>query len=279
MGFLQDVEGAYHAANNAANKGVGAVGSFVKDIPRAVEGAPKQVAQWGKDIAGGAEQDASLLSGLFSGGPSAPKPPAAGKGVVPTPAPPAVTIPNQAVGTANQAMDSLISEYTSTLGAVAPYESGQMGKQAAGQASQMGQNIAAGGASAQGAFGNVDATQNADYQKIAAADTQGSAGVSKALGDLRSADAQGLQVSPYAGLLTALTSGVTYRAEFNPQPGALPGSSGSMPAWLQSAYSNAIGSNAISTAGGTTPGAGTSAGLTGATNPTTNAQTGISGGP
>src|ERR1035437_250281 len=149
MGFLQDVEGAVKGipavAESWANKGsqeidkaANSVAKTLGDIPGALKGVPKQVDQWGKDVVGAVEGVPSLLEGVFSGGPTTPKPPPAGKGPVATPATPAVTISNQAVGTANQAMDSLISEYTKTLGAVTPYESGQVGQQAAGQATQMG---------------------------------------------------------------------------------------------------------------------------------------------
>ena len=296
MGFLQDVEGAVKGipavAESWANKGsqeidkaANSVANTLGDIPGAVKGVPKQVDQWGKDVVGAVEGVPSLLGSVFAGGsaPAAAAPKAGG--VVPTPADPAVTLSNQAIGTANQAMDSLISEYTKTLSAVDPYESGQVGQQASGQASQMGQNIAAGGASAQSAFGKVDATQNADYQKMAAADSQGSAGVMSALGDLRSADAQGLRVSPYAGLLTALTSGATYRAETAPTAGALSGTTpGSAPtdpleAAISGAYNNAVTSYGLTTAGGTTPGTGNSQGNTPKVNPSTNTATGISGGP
>lgn len=290
MGWLQSVEkavkGVPAAAEHYASEGsqaidsaANSVASTLGDIPGAVKGVPKQVDQWGKDVVGAVEGVPSLLEGVFKGGPAPAKAEPAGKGVVPTPATPAVTVSNQAVGTANQAMDSLIAEYTKTLGAVAPYESGQVGKQATGQATQMGQNIAAGGTSAQSAFGKVDATQNADYQKMAAADTQGSAGVSKALGDLRSADAQALQVSPYAGLVTALTSGATYRAEVSPTTMGGPTAEASMPKWLADAYGASVGSASLSLAGGTTPGTGGSQGPTSPTTPSTSLAAGISGGP
>jgi|ERR1035437_1679645 hypothetical protein len=284
-GVVKDIPGAAKHVGNAVED-VGhsdvhwqhmadAIGGAVSDIPHVFDEGAHQLG-----LLGG---DKPPTPGLGVLGPDTAAIAAAnknpGKGPVATPAPPAVTVSNQAVGTANQAMDSLIAEYTKTLGAVTPYESGQVGQQAAGQATQMGQNIAAGGASAQSAFGNVDATQNADYQKMAAADSQGSAGVSAALGDLRSADAQALQVSPYAGLLTALTSGATYRAETNPQTAGGPTAESAMPGWLAAAYANSVGSNSLSVAGGTTPGTGSSSGATPATTPATSLATGISGGP
>src|ERR1035437_2491145 len=280
-GVVKDIPGAAKHVGNAVED-VGhsdvhwqhmadAIGGAVSDIPHVFDEGAHQLG-----LLGG---DKPPTPGLGVLGPDTAAIAAAnknpGKGPVATPAPPAVTVSNQAVGTANQAMDSLIAEYTKTLGAVTPYESGQVGQQAAGQATQMGQNIAAGGASAQSAFGNVDATQNADYQKMAAADSQGSAGVSAALGDRRSADAQALQVSPYAGLLTALTSGATYRAETNPQTNAGPTAESAMPAWLAAAYANSVGSNSLSVSGATTPGTGTSSGATTPTNPRSTLPTGI----
>src|ERR1035437_9916098 len=284
-GVVKDIPGAAKHVGNAVED-VGhsdvhwqhmadAIGGAVSDIPHVFDEGAHQLG-----LLGG---DKPPTPGLGVLGPDTAAIAAAnknpGKGPVATPAPPAVTVSNQAVGTANQAMDSLIAEYTKTLGAVTPYESGQVGQQAAGQATQMGQNIAAGGASAQSAFGKVDATQNADYQKMAAADSQGSAGVTKALGDLKSADAQALQVSPYAGLLTALTSGATYRAEVSPTTMGGPTAEASMPKWLADAYGASVGSASLSLAGGTTPGTGGSQGPTSPTTPSTSLAAGISGGP
>lgn len=240
--------------------------------------AAKRFPEWnpandGKPSAASAQNPSSQEPPASTSSPVAP--PTSGK-YTPTPANPTVDTTNAQVATANTAMDQLIASYTTAMGQVDPYISGAMGAADAGKATQIGQAI--GGAGVQAQNPANAATLTADSQAYQAANDKGAAGVTKALGDVRSADAQALQVSPYSGLLAALTSGTTYRAETNPQTGALPGSAATMPAWLQDAYSNAVGSNALSVSGATTPGAGTSAGTTAATTPSTDT-TGATGGP
>ena len=264
MGVWDDIT---NAIGGAASDVGGAVSTAAKDVGGAFAGIPSTV---GADLS----WDASKL-GLTGGSPSPTAPAPKGGGVVPTPDNPTVDTTNQQVATANSAMDSLIAQYASSLGQVDPYIGGAVGAADASKAAQIGQSI--GGPGVQAPQGN--AQLSADAQAFQKANDQGAQGVTKALGDVRSADAQALQVSPYAGLLTALTSGTTYRAETNPQTGALPGAANTMPAWLQAAYSNAVGSNALTVSGATTPNAASnSVGTTNATNPSTTA-TGVTGGP
>ena len=299
MGLFEDIVGAVQGVPSTVENWAGDVGHALTNGPKAGS-LSDSLGNILKGVPSDLSWDATKL-GLTGGGtpdtPPAPstKPKSTGAGMTsqadsiplsqiktgPGSAQPGSQNPTQAANSqqniANQAMDSLISEYQSALGAVTPYESGQVGQQASGQASQMGQAIAAGGQAAQNAFAANTATQNADYQNMAAADTQGSAGVTSALGNLKSADNAALAVSPYAGLLTGLTSGAQYRAETQPASGAT-SFGNTMPQWLSDAYSQAVGNYALSASGATTPGTGTSAGATNATNPSTTTS-GPTGGP
>lgn len=285
MGLWDDITSAIAGVPAAVSDAAQSVASTAADIPGALEGVPKQLDQWGKDALGavsgvpsaiGADLswDASKLGALFGGG-GTPPAPAAQKpgGVVPTPPNPTQDAGYRQVDVANQAMDQLIAQYTAALGTTNPYIAGQMGGVASSKATQIGQAIGGSGVQAENPANN--AALNADAQAFEASNAKGAAGITKALGDVRSANAQALQVSPYAGALSALTTGATYKAE-----GLIPGSSvggglnvsAQTPQWLKDAYSTAIGSNpGVSTPGG-------SAGATAATTPSTN-NAGVTGGP
>ena len=297
MGLIEDLLGAVEGVPSTVEGWANAVGNVAtKPIPWSsignsigndVASIPGDVSGWAHKLGliGGTPDPTTPVStgaGQTSQADSVPSPgqPGAPPGQ-PTPAAPTQTLA-QALSTQEQsisskAMDSLLAEYSTAMGQVDPYISGAVGLADTGKATQIGRAI--GGSGVQAVNPANNAQLNADAQAFTKANDAGATGVASALGNLRQADVAALGVSPYAGLLTALTSGASYRAETQPTPGASPVAGSNMPAWLQSAYNQGITNYGLSATGATTPNAASnSTGLTPSTTPSTTTS-GPTGGP
>ena len=99
-----------------------------------------------------------------------------------------------------------------------------------------------------------------DAAAVQKANDAGSQGVAQALTDTGKADQAFLNVSPYLGVLNALTSEAQYKTETGAPPTSITGSK--MPAWLAQAYQSTVGaspSGAATVGTTTTPNPSTSA--------------------
>lgn len=164
-----------------------------------------------------------------------------GAGKATTPAPPSA---------AESLMNSLVGQYQAGMATVDPYIGGSNAAGFASQAQSIGQGIAGSGVAAQdSATAGMLANDASAVQK---ANDAGAAGVQAALKGTGAADQAFLQVSPYLGVLQALTSEAQYKTETGTPPTSITGAK--QPAWLQQAYQATIGASAPgATAVGATP--------------------------
>ena len=124
----------------------------------------------------------------------------------------------QPVSAAESLMNSLVSQYQSAMNVVNPYISGQAGTNAVNTA-------VSGAAAAGGPTGPAPSTQAGglamiagDAANYAKANQAGAQGIEKALTDTGQANAEYLGVSPYLGILNALTSEAQYKTETGAPP-------------------------------------------------------------
>lgn len=232
----------------------GDIGSFIMS-----EGGLKGGGGIGQALFGGSSDD-----GSSGADPSKPKAKAAPKKAAgPAPTPPAEAL-----------MNGLIGQYQSAMGTVDPYMNGTVSGLDSTKAQQIGQGIAAGAVEQPNAA--ASSVLGADAAAYTKANDAGAAGIQNALKDTGQADQQYLQVSPYLGLLNALQSEATYKAETAGSGGStgisLPKGS---PSWLGQAY-QALNTGTGAT-GVSTPGAVTQPSSS-ATSPTTNTDETAGGG-
>lgn len=161
---------------------------------------------------------------------------------------------------AEQLLDGLSAQYQQAQSVVDPYISGSNEAANAGLAQQIGQGI--GGAGVAGQNAASAEILNKDAGAYAQANDAGMQGINTALKDTGLADQQYLSVSPYLGLLNALTSEAQYKTETGTPTFSIAGA----PKWLQNAYQQTIGQTAPGTSvpGVSTPG---SSGSTPSTSP------------
>ena len=216
-------------------------------IPTAIADVGGVLDQGGHALAG---SDQTLFGGGGNGGAGQPATKAAAK-----PAAAATAAPPSA---AEALMNSLVSQYQAGMATVDPYIGGSNAAGFASQAQAIGQGAAGAGVAAQ------DSAQAAMLGKDAAAvqkaNDAGSQGVAQALTDTGKADQAFLNVSPYLGVLNALTSEAQYKTETGAPPTSITGSK--MPAWLAQAYQSTVGaspSGAATVGTTTTPNPSTSA--------------------
>ena len=182
------------------------------------------------------EGQGPVNTALFGGG--APAAPAAGTTKKPTTttgggttvAPPSA---------AETLMNSLVSQYQAGMATVDPYIGGSNAAGFASQAQAMGQGIAGGGV--QGQNPATAAVLGKDAQAVQKATDAGAKGIQEALKGTGAADQAFLQVSPYMGILNALTSEAQYKTETGSPPTSITGTA--MPPWLAQAYQNTVGAS------------------------------------
>lgn len=140
---------------------------------------------------------------------------------------------------ATQLMNGLIGDYQTAIAANAPYMSGQAGENAVAKATGAA-GVAVQDPGAESMLAN-------DQAAVGKAATAGDAGVTTALQNMGTANAEALQVAPYQALLSSLQSEAQYKTETG-TGAAAPSNS---PAWYQQAMKD-VGAG-VTPAGLTTP--------------------------
>lgn len=166
---------------------------------------------------------------------AAPAAPAASSGATPP------------ASAAEQLLDGLAAQYQQTQAVVDPYISGSNWSGNLAESDAIAQGVTGVAASPSTEQTAASAILGKDAQSYAAANDAGAQGITTALKDTGLADQEYLSVSPYLGLLNALTSEAQYKTETGTPTFSIAGT----PKWLQNAYQQTIGQTA---AGTTTPG-------------------------
>jgi len=163
-----------------------------------------------------------------------------GGGVTKPPGGPMARATGPAPPSASEAlMNSLVGQYQAGMATVDPYIGGSNEPGFASQAQAVGQGIAGAGVQAQDPANR--AALAGDAQAVQKATDAGAQNIQAALKGTGQADQAFLQVSPYLGILNALTSEAQYKTTTGTPPTSITGSK--MPAWLSSAYQATIGAN------------------------------------
>lgn len=144
---------------------------------------------------------------------------------------------------ATKMMDGLINDYQTAMKADQPYLSGQAGENAVA-ASNVGAGLPANAGDPKG-----EAMLANDQANVGAAVNAGNAGVTQAMQNMGTANAEALQVAPYQALLQGLQSEAQYKIE----TGTGATAPADAPGWYKAALSMA-GDSATSPSGASLPG-------------------------